>query len=74
MDKDGSGTIDFRELLTGLSTVLRGDATQRAEFYFSLYDMDKSGCIDEDDLYRLLVRVHQRAHNRTSRCCVSQKV
>ncbi len=58
VDKDGSGTIDFKELLCGLSTALRGDATQRAEFYFSLYDMDQSGSIDEDDLYRLLVRVH----------------
>ena len=66
VDKDGSGTIDMRELLTGLSTALRGDATQRAEFYFSLYDTDKSGCLEEDELYRLLVRVHQRARNRTS--------
>ena len=57
MDKDNSGTIDFRELLAGLSAALRGDAEQRAEFYFSLYDMNKTGSIDEEDLYRLMVRV-----------------
>ena len=40
MDKDGSGLIDFKELLTGLSTALRGNPQQRLDFYFGLYDMD----------------------------------
>ena len=58
MDKDGGGLIDFKELLTGLSTALRGNPQQRLDFYFGLYDMDGSGSIDEDEIYRLLERGH----------------
>ena len=61
MDRNQSGTIDFKELLGGLSTALRGEPEQRLDFYFSLYDMNGSGSIDDDEIYRLLERGHSSA-------------
>ena len=66
MDTNASGTIDFKELLTGLSTALRGSPEQRLDFYFSLYDMDGSGSIDDDEIYRLLERGHSSMGNMNS--------
>ena len=66
MDANASGTIDFKELLTGLSTALRGSPDQRLDFYFSLYDMDGSGSIDDDEIYRLLERGHSSMGNMNS--------
>lgn len=63
IDQNQSGTIDFKELLAGLSTALRGSPEQRLDFYFQLYDMDGSGSIDEDEIYRLLERGHTSMHH-----------
>ena len=66
MDENESGTIDFKELLSGLSTALRGAPEQRLDFYFNLYDMNGSGSIDEDEIYRLLERGHSSASSMNS--------
>eukprot|EP01043_Picozoa_sp_COSAG02_P033333 COSAG02_NODE_2269_length_9270_cov_17.410642_8_plen_118_part_00 len=66
MDQNESGTIDFKELLSGLSTALRGAPEQRLDFYFNLYDMNGSGSIDEDEIYRLLERGHSSASGMNS--------
>ena len=42
MDADGSGKLDFRELLLGFSTMLSGSVDDKIAFYFSLYDQDGS--------------------------------
>ena len=70
MDQDGSGLIDFKELMTGLSMALRGSPEQRLEFYFQLYDMDGSGTIDEAEIYRLLERGHSTANMHASGAAV----
>jgi hypothetical protein len=36
---------------------------RRLDFYFGLYDMDGSGSIDEDEIYRLLERGHSSVKN-----------
>jgi Ca2+-binding EF-hand superfamily protein len=60
MDADGSGTISFQELLSGLSTALRGTPEQRAKFFFRIYDEAGNGQIDANAIWRLVDKGHKR--------------
>ncbi|XP_073792440.1 guanylate cyclase activator 1Ab.1 isoform X2 [Danio rerio] len=44
------GCIDFMEYVAALSLVLKGGVQQKLRWYFKLFDMDGSGCIDKDEL------------------------
>lgn len=50
------GFIDFMEYVAALSLVLKGGVQQKLRWYFKLYDMDGSGCIDRDELL-LIIKV-----------------
>jgi len=50
MDGDGSGSLDYQELFYGLSCVTPASKSEKAAFYFALYDMDGSGEIDKDEV------------------------
>lgn len=54
-DRDGSGTIDFREYVIGLSLISRPANTESTiALAFELFDPDHQGYIEEDDLYQIL--------------------
>ncbi|TRY86000.1 hypothetical protein DNTS_029346 [Danionella cerebrum] len=44
------GCIDFMEYVAALSLVLKGGVQQKLRWYFKLYDVDGSGCIDREEL------------------------
>ncbi|CAF3961431.1 unnamed protein product, partial [Rotaria sp. Silwood1] len=46
-DKDGSGSIDFAEFLIAVSMTSTKDPVRKMELFFSMYDMDQDGFIDE---------------------------
>ena len=50
------GFMDFMEYVAALSLVLKGGVQQKLRWYFKLYDVDGSGCIDRDELH-LIIRV-----------------
>lgn len=50
------GFIDFMEYVAALSLVLKAGVQQKLRWYFKLYDIDGSGCIDRDELL-LIVKV-----------------
>lgn len=56
MDKDGNGSIDYKEFLAGLC-VLRAGGTTAVRFCFQLYDEDGNGFIDKDELAKALFSV-----------------
>eukprot|EP00903_Cladosiphon_okamuranus_P009913 g9412.t1 len=52
-DKDGNGTVDYKEFLEGMSSFKRsGDKALR--FCFDIYDMDGVGCIKLEQLKSVL--------------------
>ncbi|XP_047440019.1 guanylyl cyclase-activating protein 1 [Mugil cephalus] len=63
-DMNDDGYIDFMEYVAALSLVLKGGVQQKLRWYFKLYDVDGSGCIDRDEL--LLIIKSIRAINGIS--------
>ncbi|KAM3621730.1 uncharacterized protein V6R79_015283 [Siganus canaliculatus] len=63
-DMNEDGFIDFMEYVAALSLVLKGGVQQKLRWYFKLYDVDGSGCIDRDEL--LLIIKSIRAINGIS--------
>lgn len=53
------GYIDFMEYVAALSLVLKAGVQQKLRWYFKLYDIDGSGCIDRDELL-LIIKVSIR--------------
>ena len=60
-DRDQSGTLDFREILCGLSSALRCTDEQKREFYWKLYDSDGDGNIGRAEVVRMLERGHRHS-------------
>lgn len=50
------GYMDFMEYVAALSLVLKGGVQQKLRWYFKLYDIDRSGCIDREELL-LIIKV-----------------
>ena len=55
MDEDGSGSIDVRELYSGISAALRGPVPARAAFFFGLFDMEGEGHMQSNEVLRMLL-------------------
>ena len=53
-DVDGDGSINFREYVTSLSTVMRGDVDEKLHWAFSVYDVDGNGWVTRDDVRQLI--------------------
>ncbi|XP_068172026.1 guanylyl cyclase-activating protein 1 [Antennarius striatus] len=53
-DMNDDGFIDFMEYVAALSLVLRGGVQQKLRWYFKLYDVDGSGCIDREELLQII--------------------
>lgn len=49
------------EYVAALSLVLKGGVQQKLRWYFKLYDIDGSGCIDREELL-LIIKVHMSLH------------
>jgi Ca2+-binding EF-hand superfamily protein len=61
-DMDGSGALDFRELMFTIWHICTVDDRGLSDVVFDIYDEDTNGLIDPDDLYRLLVDCYGKAH------------
>ncbi|GFS14107.1 NADPH oxidase 5, partial [Elysia marginata] len=54
LDKDGSGNLDMEEITQGARILLSGTTAQKAEFVFTLYDINGNGTIERDELKAVL--------------------
>ncbi|CAL8336936.1 unnamed protein product [Lota lota] len=67
-DMNGDGYMDFMEYVAALSLVLKGEVQQKLRWYFKLYDVDGSRCINHDELLLMIrsIRAINGAHNDMS--------
>ncbi|XP_067093022.1 guanylyl cyclase-activating protein 1 [Osmerus mordax] len=56
-DMNNDGYIDFMEYIAALSLVMKGGVQQKLRWYFKLYDVNGSGCIDRDELLIIIKSV-----------------
>ena len=54
LDLDNSGTIEEYEFLCALSMYAHGTLDEKAKLIFDLYDADKSGMLDFNELQSLM--------------------
>ena len=47
-DKDRNGSIRFEDFVIGLSVLLRGSVTEKLNWAFNLYDINKDGYITKE--------------------------
>lgn len=50
LDRDGSGSLDFLELMAGVIALREGKWARKLELLFRLYDTDGSGTLEVDEL------------------------
>ncbi|XP_029286504.1 LOW QUALITY PROTEIN: guanylyl cyclase-activating protein 1 [Cottoperca gobio] len=53
-DMNSDGFIDFMEYVAALSLVLNGGVQKKLRWYFKLYDVNGSGCIDQEELLQII--------------------
>lgn len=53
LDRDGSRSLDFFELMVGIIVLREGSWSRKLELLFQLYDTDGSGALEMDELHCL---------------------
>ena len=56
-DEDGSGYVDYTELMSGLTVLCGGDRDDKVRAAFALFDQDGDGYITRDEMYTYLASV-----------------
>ncbi|CAF0823963.1 unnamed protein product [Rotaria sp. Silwood1] len=58
-DKDGSGYIEFMEFLFAVSLTASKDPVRKIELFFSMYDTDHNGLIDQNEMRSVLESIYE---------------
>lgn len=59
LDYNHDNKIDFRELMSGMSVLLRGSMEEWARFEFKVWDQDQNGYIDKDEFRSYIRATHE---------------
>lgn len=63
-DKDGSGSIEFKEFLLAINiTSNKGDPQEKLQWAFSMYDIDGNGTIDKSEMTSIIEAIYSMLGN-----------
>uniref|UniRef100_A0A9J2PPH1 EF-hand domain-containing protein n=1 Tax=Ascaris lumbricoides TaxID=6252 RepID=A0A9J2PPH1_ASCLU len=65
-DRDEDGMISFEEFVVGLSVISRGTNTEKLEWIFDLYDINKKGCIRQTELMLVVQSIYELLGRHTN--------
>ncbi|XP_061818047.1 Kv channel-interacting protein 1b [Nerophis lumbriciformis] len=57
-DTTNNGSIKFKDFVTGLSILLRGTLREKLEWTFHLYDINKDGCINREEMTEIVKAIY----------------
>ncbi|XP_061103658.1 Kv channel-interacting protein 1-like isoform X2 [Conger conger] len=57
-DSAHNGSIKFEDFVMGLSTLLRGSVTEKLQWTFNLYDINKDGYISKEEMTQIVSAIY----------------
>ncbi|XP_050961237.1 Kv channel-interacting protein 2 [Labeo rohita] len=67
-DRRKNGAVSFEDFVVGLSIILRGTVTDRLCWAFSLYDLNKDGCITKEEMSDIMKSIYDMMGKYTYPC------
>ncbi|XP_014823099.1 PREDICTED: calsenilin-like [Poecilia mexicana] len=67
-DIDRNGSIHFEDFVIGLSVLLRGSVTEKLNWAFNLYDINKDGYITKEEMLAIMKSIYDMMGRYTYPC------
>ncbi|KAM3865398.1 A-type potassium channel modulatory protein KCNIP2-like [Diretmus argenteus] len=67
-DTHNNGAVKFEDFVMGLSIILRGSITDKLNWAFNLYDLNKDGCITKEEMTDIMRSIYDMMGKYTYPC------
>ncbi|XP_068452364.1 calsenilin isoform X3 [Clinocottus analis] len=67
-DMDRNGSIRFEDFVIGLSVLLRGSVTEKLNWAFNLYDINKDGYVTKEEMLEIMTSIYDMMGRYTYPC------
>ncbi|KAM4604377.1 A-type potassium channel modulatory protein KCNIP2-like [Polymixia lowei] len=67
-DTHNNGAVSFEDFVMGLSIILRGSITDKLNWAFNLYDLNKDGCITKEEMTEIMHSIYDMMGKYTYPC------
>ncbi|KAM9857361.1 A-type potassium channel modulatory protein KCNIP2-like [Aulostomus maculatus] len=67
-DTHNSGAVSFEDFVVSLSIILRGSITEKLNWAFNLYDLNKDGCITREEMTDIMHSIYDMMGKYTYPC------
>ncbi|KAG7281959.1 hypothetical protein CRUP_003017 [Coryphaenoides rupestris] len=64
-DVQNNGVVSFEDFVSGLSIILRGSVTDKLNWAFNLYDINKDGCITKEEMTDIMHSIYNMMGKHT---------